>query len=151
MACTLATLAPTGGSPVLITITGTLAAGSAGQSIADAATVGSNTADPDLTNNTATFNQLVGPVADVAIAKAAFLSDGMTPVTNPLQVGNTFIYRLTITNNGPSRRDRGHGDRPAADRHHARDPVAGRLRGHDDRYVLARHDRRPGATRRRST
>ena len=102
VACTLATLAPTGGSPVQITITGTLAAGSAGQSIADAATVGSNTADPDLTNNTATFNQLVGPVADVAIAKAAFLSDGVTPVTSPLQVGNTFIYRLTITNNGPS-------------------------------------------------
>ena len=38
----------------------------------------------------------------MAIAKAAFLSDGLTPVTNPLQVGNTFIYRLTITNNGPS-------------------------------------------------
>ena len=102
VACTLATLAPTGSSPVLITITGTLAAGAAGQSIADAATISSNTADPDLTNNTATFNQLVGPVADVAIAKAAFLSDGTTPVTNPLQVGNTFIYRLTITNNGPS-------------------------------------------------
>jgi large repetitive protein len=102
VACTLATLAPTGGSPVQITITGTLAAGSAGQSIADAATVSSNTADPDLTNNTATFNQLVGPVADVAIAKAAFLNGGVTPVTNPLQVGNTFIYRLTVTNNGPS-------------------------------------------------
>ena len=102
VACTLATLAPTGTSPVQITITGTLAAGSAGQSIADAATVGSNTADPDLTNNTATFNQLVGPVADVAIAKVAFLSDGVTPVTNPLQVGNTFIYRLTVTNHGPS-------------------------------------------------
>ena len=38
----------------------------------------------------------------MAIAKAAFLNDGVTPVTNPLQVGNTFIYRLTITNNGPS-------------------------------------------------
>jgi uncharacterized repeat protein (TIGR01451 family) len=102
VACTLAALAPTGGSPVQITITGTLAAGSAGQSIADAATISSNTADPDLTDNTATFNQLVGPVADVAIAKAAFLNDGMTPVTTPLQVGNSFIYRLTITNNGPS-------------------------------------------------
>ena len=41
-------------------------------------------------------------MADVAIAKAAFLNDGVTPVTNPLQVGNTFIYRLTVTNNGPS-------------------------------------------------
>ncbi len=100
--CTLATLPPTGSSPVTIAITGTAAAGSAGQSIADAATVSSNTADPDLSNNTATLSQLVGPVADVSIAKAAFLSDGATPVTNPLQLGNTFIYRLTVTNNGPS-------------------------------------------------
>ncbi len=100
--CTLATLAPTGNTPLQITITGVVAASSAGQSIADAATVTSNTADPDFTNNTATFDQLVGPVADVSIAKAAFQSDGTTPVTNPLTVGATFIYRLTVTNNGPS-------------------------------------------------
>ena len=141
VACTLATLAPTGGSPLQITITGAVAAGSAGQSIADAATVGSNTADPDLTNNTATFNQLVGPVADVAVAKAAFLNDGVTPVTKPLQVDNTFIYRLTVTNNGPS---------PAtgvtvtirSDGLHARDSAsaADRLLGDDDGDVLARND-----------
>ena len=141
VACTLATLAPTGGSPVQITITGTLAAGSAGQSIADAATVSSNTADPDLTNNTATFNQLIGPVADVAIAKAAFLSDGVTPVTNPLQRRQHLHLPAHGYEQRAQRRDRGHGHRPAADRHHARDrPVAGRLHGHDDGDVLARND-----------
>ena len=100
--CTLATLAPTGGSPPQITITGTLAANTAGQSAVDAATVSSNTGDPDLSNNTDTVNQPIGPVADVSITKAAFLSDGTTPVTNPLAVGDTFIYRLIVTNTGPS-------------------------------------------------
>ena len=100
--CTLATLAPTGGSPLQITITGTLAGGTAGQSAVDAATVSSNTGDPDLSDNTDTVNQLIGPVADVSITKTAFLSDGTTPVTNPLAVGDTFIYRLMVTNSGPS-------------------------------------------------
>ena len=70
---------------------------------ADAATVTSNTADPDLTNNTATFDQLVGPVADVSIAKVALLSLGPppVPVTNPLAVNDTFFYALTVTNHGP--------------------------------------------------
>ncbi len=101
VACTLATLAPTAGSPVQITITGTLSATSAGQTISDAATVSSNTADSDLSNNSASLDQLVGPVADLTISKAAFLSDGVTPVTNPLAVGGTFIYALDVTNNGP--------------------------------------------------
>ncbi len=59
--------------------------------MADAATVSSNTADPDLTNNTATFGQLIGPVADLTIAKAALQSDGTTPlpVTNPLDLSPT--------------------------------------------------------------
>ena len=73
--------------PQQITITGTVAAGTAGQMISDAATVTSNTGDPDQTNNTATFNQVVGPVADVAISKQALESDGTTPVTTPLAVG----------------------------------------------------------------
>ena len=99
--CTLASLAPTNGVPVQITITGTVAAGTAGQAISDAATVSSNTGDPDQTNNTATFNQVVGPIADVAVSKQALESDGKTPVTTPLAVGGTFIYALTATNNGP--------------------------------------------------
>jgi uncharacterized repeat protein (TIGR01451 family) len=100
--CKLAALAPTGGSPVEIMINGTLAGGTAGQTTADAATVSSNTSDPEPENNTATFSQLVGPAADLTITKKAFLSNGETPVTNPLSVGENFIYALRLTNNGPS-------------------------------------------------
>jgi large repetitive protein len=103
--CTLASLAPTDPAtnpPPQITITGTIAAGTAGQSISDSATVTSNTGDPDQTNNTATFNQVIGPVADVAITKQALESDGTTPVTTPLAVADTFIYAITVTNHGPS-------------------------------------------------
>ena len=99
--CTLATLAPTAGSPLQITINGTVAAGTAGQSISDAATVSSNTADPDLADTTATFDQLVGPVANLSLTKAVFQNDGVTPLTNPLAVGNTFVYALVVRNNGP--------------------------------------------------
>ena len=102
MVCTLATLAPTGGSPAQIKITGTLAEGIGGRTIADAATVSSDTSDPDLSNNTATLSQLVGPAADLTITKRALLSDGETLVTNPLAVGEPFIYALRVTNNGPS-------------------------------------------------
>ena len=100
--CTNPTLT-TAASPVTITITGTVAGSAAGQTMHDAATVTSNTADPDLTNNTATFDQLVGPVADVSIAKVALLSLGPppVPVTNPLAVNDTFFYALTVTNHGP--------------------------------------------------
>ena len=108
--CTDLTLAPTGGSPVTITITGTVANGTAGQTIADAATVSSNSDDPDLTNNTATFNQLIGPAADLTITKTALLSVtgppslSGPPVTNPLTPPPAvpFFYALGVTNNGPS-------------------------------------------------
>jgi len=106
--CMLASLAPTDpvtNPPPQITIIGTVAAGTAGQAISDAATVTSNTGDPDQTNNTATFSQVIGPVADVAISKQALESDGTTPVTTPLAVGNTFIYALTVTNHGPDAAD----------------------------------------------
>ena len=36
------------------------------------------------------------------MTKAALLSVGGAPVTNPLAVGNTFVYALGVTNNGPS-------------------------------------------------
>jgi uncharacterized repeat protein (TIGR01451 family) len=96
-------LLTTASSPVQITINGTVAPATAGQTIADAATVSSDSGtDPDLSNNTATFSQLIGPAADLTITKQAFLSDGVTPVTNPLAVGDTFIYTITVANNGPS-------------------------------------------------
>jgi uncharacterized repeat protein (TIGR01451 family) len=100
--CTSDALAPTGGSPVQITITGTVAFGTAGQSIADSATVSSNSDDPDLSNNTATFDQVIAPAADLTITKTALLSAGGPAVTNRLAVGNTFVYALEVTNNGPS-------------------------------------------------
>ena len=103
--CTLASLPPTGGSPATITITGTLAGGIGGQTIVNAATVSSNTADPDLSNNTATFDQLVGPAADLTLTKRALQSDDATPLTNPVAVGGTFDYQLSVTNNGPSAAD----------------------------------------------
>jgi uncharacterized repeat protein (TIGR01451 family) len=100
--CVIGSLAS--GATVTITISGTLAGGSAGQSAVDAATVSSNTGDPDLSNNTDTLSQLIGSVADVSITKTALLSLGppAVPVTNPLQLGGTFIYALHVTNNGPS-------------------------------------------------
>ncbi|MBV8954549.1 MAG: DUF11 domain-containing protein, partial [Solirubrobacterales bacterium] len=99
--CTRASLAVAEG-PQTITITGQLASGIEGQSIANAASVTSDAADTDLSNNVATLTQLVGPVADVSITKQALLSDGVTPVSAPLSVGDTFIYSLVVSNRGPS-------------------------------------------------
>jgi uncharacterized repeat protein (TIGR01451 family) len=100
LVCMIGALAATGVDT--ITITGTLAPLTGGHTVVDAATASSNTADPDLSNNTATFNQLVSPAADLTITKQAFLSDGTTPVTNPLAVGANFIYAINVTNHGPS-------------------------------------------------
>jgi uncharacterized repeat protein (TIGR01451 family) len=66
------------------------------------ATVSSDTSDPDLSNNTATFTQLVGPSADVGITKLALESGSATPLTTPVAPGGTFDYQLTVTNSGPS-------------------------------------------------
>ena len=99
--CTSDAFAPTGGSPVQITITGTVAAGTAGQSQADSVTISSNSDDPDLSNNTAAFDQVIGPAADLSITKTALVSAGGPEVTNRLSVGDTFVYSLDVTNNGP--------------------------------------------------
>ena len=85
-----------------ITITGTVAAGTAGQSLADSATISSNSDDPDLSDNTATFDQVIGPAADLTITKTALVSAGGPAVTNRLSVGDSFVYSLDVTNNGPS-------------------------------------------------
>jgi uncharacterized repeat protein (TIGR01451 family) len=55
-----------------------------------------------MTNNADAFTQLVGPVANLTLTKQAFLNDGVTPLNNPLAVGDTFVYRLIATNNGPN-------------------------------------------------
>jgi uncharacterized repeat protein (TIGR01451 family) len=100
LVCTIGGLAVNG--TATITITGTLGALTGGQTVVNAAIVSSNTADPDLSNNTATFNQLVSPAADLTITKHALLSDHVTPVTNPLTVGDTFDYQIGVINHGPS-------------------------------------------------
>ena len=67
------------------------------------ATVSSDTADPDLTNNTATFKQLVVPSADVGITKLALGERRHDAADDPRgTVGGTFDYQLTVTNSGPS-------------------------------------------------
>ena len=57
--CTLGTIAAN--ATATITITGTLAPGTAGQTIADAATVSSNTGDPGTLQQHGDFTQLIGP------------------------------------------------------------------------------------------
>jgi uncharacterized repeat protein (TIGR01451 family) len=63
-------------------------------SISNTASVSSNEADPDLTNNTDTESTTVNPQADLAISKDD------TP--DPVLVGNNLTYQLTVTNSGPS-------------------------------------------------
>ena len=101
LVCTQATLAVAAG-PQQIVVTGTLAAGTEGEMPANVATVSSNTSDPDLSNNTATFTQLIVPSADVGITKLALESGSTTPLTTPVAPGGTFDYQLTVTNSGPS-------------------------------------------------
>ncbi len=59
--------------------------------ISNTATVGSDTADPDPTNNTSTITTNVSRPADVYITKTAA----------PVISGNTLTYMLTVGNNGP--------------------------------------------------
>jgi uncharacterized repeat protein (TIGR01451 family) len=101
LVCTRASLAVADG-PQQIVVTGTLATGTEGEMPVNVATVSSNTSDPDLSNNTATFTQLVGPSADVGITKLALESGSATPLTTPVAPGGTFDYQLTVTNSGPS-------------------------------------------------
>ena len=101
LVCTRLSLATADG-PQVITITGVLAGGIAGTEITNAASVSSDTDDPDLTNNSATFTQLIAPAADLSITKQALANDHVTPITAPVAPGGTFDYRLTVTNDGPS-------------------------------------------------
>ena len=86
-----------------ITITGTVAAGTAGQTIHNVATVSSNTADPDLTNNAATFTSSSARRRPVDHqGRASERRPPALPVTNPLAV-RTFYYRSrSPTRPGPT-------------------------------------------------
>jgi uncharacterized repeat protein (TIGR01451 family) len=61
--------------------------------IAPTAYVSSNRADPDLTDNAATAEASVGPVANLAVAKAG---------SPDVVVGKPLTYTIVITNDGPS-------------------------------------------------
>ena len=65
------------------------------------ATMTSQTADPDMTNNDASADVTVQQVSDLGIVKA--LVDPADP--NPLVAGQTATYELTVTNAGPSAAD----------------------------------------------
>lgn len=83
----------TNGSTKTVLIRGTVAAAATG-TISNTASVASTTLDPNLSNNTATTNTTVSPLADLSIVKTA------TP--SPVNAGAQLIYTLVITNNGPS-------------------------------------------------
>ncbi|MFC2077649.1 hypothetical protein ACFLTM_02445, partial [Candidatus Bipolaricaulota bacterium] len=77
-----------------LTITATVSTGTAGQTLAnDASVLTSDQPDPVSANNAADASITV-PIADLAVAK--IVSD-----PNP-SVGNTITYTVTVTNNGPN-------------------------------------------------
>ena len=65
-----------------------------GSAIINNATVGSDTNDPDTSNNSASESTLVVAITDLAIDKS---DDGSDAV-----VGTDYTYTLKVTNNGPS-------------------------------------------------
>ena len=90
--CTLGTLQA--GQSVEIAATFAVPAGyTTPNPIANTATVSSDAADPDLSNNTATITTTLAPRADLAITKG-----------RPLQrsLGANLTYTIVVTNNGPS-------------------------------------------------
>ncbi len=65
-----------------------------GATIINTANVSSDTTDPRLENNTSTDINLVDVGADVAVVKTANVANA--------QVGDTIVYTVEITNNGPN-------------------------------------------------
>jgi uncharacterized repeat protein (TIGR01451 family) len=89
--CTRASLAP--GASFVYTLSGTLAPSFSAATLDNTATVDSNTADPDASNNAATATAPVAPTADVSIAKR---------VVGTPTAGGTITWELTVNNAGPS-------------------------------------------------
>ncbi|MTD14814.1 DUF11 domain-containing protein [Nakamurella sp. YIM 132087] len=90
--CEIGDLAP--GATVVITYTGTVDPAYDGALLVNTATVGSDTADPDTTNDLASSSTTVTRSANLALTK--------TVAPDPLQPGGTVTWTLTATNNGPS-------------------------------------------------
>ncbi|MFN7947516.1 MAG: SdrD B-like domain-containing protein [Blastocatellia bacterium] len=83
------------GAAATFTVTASIPSGASGN-LVNTATVSAppGTTDPKLSNNTATDTDTASPQADLAITK----SDGQINYTP----GDQLIYRITVTNNGPS-------------------------------------------------
>jgi uncharacterized repeat protein (TIGR01451 family) len=101
LVCTRPTLSVAEGAQA-ITVVGTFVGGSGAETAANVATVSSQTADPDQSNNSAGLTQVIMPAADLIVSKGAFEADGTTPLLRALNPGDSFDYDVTVINNGPS-------------------------------------------------
>jgi uncharacterized repeat protein (TIGR01451 family) len=90
--CTRPSLAAATG-PVTITVTGTIAAGSAGRVIHNAARITADQRDPDPSDDTAAVSALAGPAADIEV-----LAFGPA---DPVLPGATATVTLTAADHGP--------------------------------------------------
>lgn len=82
------------GDSIVVTIRGTVASSALVGSLANTATVTSNTPDPNLDNNTDTIEVPVETSADVSVLKRGN--------TTPAVPGEPFSYTIKVTNSGPS-------------------------------------------------
>ncbi|MCL2653466.1 MAG: DUF11 domain-containing protein, partial [Propionibacteriaceae bacterium] len=90
--CIIGTLAV--GSKVQITVPTTATVNGTG-TMDETVTVGSDTPDPQMTNNTTIWTLTGDPQADLQLTKT-------TSTATPFLAGGTATYDLTVTNNGPN-------------------------------------------------
>ena len=84
---------PSGGT-VDVTVTMTVPPGFPGTDVVNTATVSSPTADPDSSDNTASFTVTSSPAADISVTKVA--------APDPVVAGQRVTWTATVTNAGPS-------------------------------------------------
>jgi large repetitive protein len=90
--CTLGTMA--NGATATMTVVADVATGTTVADIQDTATVTSSTADPDTSNNQASYQSSLNPQANLEITKQASPDTAIA--------GDHVTYTLTVTNHGPS-------------------------------------------------
>jgi uncharacterized repeat protein (TIGR01451 family) len=90
LSCNFGTIVPGGRATVVVTVL-PAAAGT----ISSTATVSSNQSDPDSSNNSVTVVSHVNPpTSDLAV--------GLIAAPEPVVLGGSLVYSVTVTNNGPS-------------------------------------------------
>ncbi|MFT3852680.1 MAG: hypothetical protein QM733_08095 [Ilumatobacteraceae bacterium] len=92
VACDLGDVAP-GAAPIVITISGTLAADHAGSSLTNAASVTAATPDPDAVDNSSEVTSTVTSLAELTLTKSG-------PAT--VIAGDAIQWTIELTNLGPS-------------------------------------------------